>query len=458
MTVRSILVFACLSLALPGTVMAQNGQQPTTMEKLYQPLPWVHATNVYEVNVRQYSPEGTFISFSRSLSRLKDMGVETLWIMPVTPISVEKRQGTLGSYYAASDYTSVNPEFGTLEDFRNLVQQAHRLGLKVIIDWVANHTGWDHRWVKAHPDFYKRNEHGQFYDPHGWADVIDLDYSNPDLRQAMIESMKFWIKTCDIDGFRCDMAMLVPLDFWTEARRTLDSVKPLFWMAELDQLDNPDYLTVFDAAYTWTWMHTTQTFYQQHGAISGLDSLLIAYDHKPPADAMRLWFTSNHDENTWNGTEYDKYGDMALPLAVFSATWNGIPMLYSGQELPNHKRLKFFEHDPIDWGGGTPALQVFYHTLLALHSRNPALRAGDSAVTTYRLHTTADSQVFAYLRKRGDKEVLVFLNFSHDAVTFRLLDDWAVGSYTDAFTGRRGDVGRDKDFIVQPWGFTVMER
>lgn len=452
MTVRTIVVFYCLSLAL------SSGGQPITMEKQFQPLPWVHATNVYEVNIRQYSPEGTFISFSRSLPRLKATGVETLWLMPVTPISVEKRQGTLGSPYACADYTSVNPEFGSLEDLRNLVQQAHHLGLKVIIDWVANHTGWDHKWVKAHPDFYKRNEHGQFYDPHGWADVIDLDYGNPALRQAMIESMSFWVKTCDIDGFRCDMAMLVPLDFWAGARRTLDSIKPLFWMAELDQLDDPSYLTVFDAAYSWTWMHTTQTFYQQHGAVSSLDSVLLAYDRKPPPEAMRLWFTANHDENTWNGTEYEKYGDMALPLAVFSCTWNGIPMTYSGQELPNHKRLKFFEHDPIDWGGGTPALQEFYHTLLTLHSRNPALRAGDSAVVTYRLHTSADDKVFAYLRKRGDKEVLVWLNLSREAVTFRLLDDWAVGSYTDAFTGRRGDVGRDKDFLVQPWGFSVMER
>src|ERR1700744_1386632 len=184
MTVRTILVAACLSLAL-------SGRPPLTMDKQFQPLPWVHATNVYEVNIRQYSPEGTFNSFSRSLPRLKAMGVETLWLMPVTPIAAEKRQGILGSYYAASDYTSVNPEFGTLEDLRNLIQQAHHLGLKVIIDWVANHTGWDHKWVREHPDYYKRNEHGQFYDPHGWADVIDLDYGNEALRAAMLSSMEF---------------------------------------------------------------------------------------------------------------------------------------------------------------------------------------------------------------------------------------------------------------------------
>lgn len=440
-----------------GRLHAQNANRTDTMEKKFQPLSWVQETNVYEVNVRQYTPEGTFTAFSRSLPRLKAMGVGTLWFMPVTPISHEKRQGSLGSYYACADYTGVNPEFGSLEDFRSLVAQAHQLGMKVIIDWVANHTGWDNKWVKSNPDFYKKNEQGQFYDNHGWADVIDLDYGNPGMRKAMIASMEFWVKTCDIDGFRCDMAMLVPLDFWQQARQELDSIKPLFWMAETDQMDNPDYLTVFDAAYTWSWMHASTQFYQQHGSIASLDSLLLAYDRQPPREAIRLLFTSNHDENTWNGSEYEKYGDMAPSLAVFSCTWNGIPMTYSGQELPNHKRLQFFDRDPIDWGTGTPALQDFYQRLLTLHSRNPALRAGDPEVTTYRLHTSSDDRVFGYLRKRGDKEVLVFLNWSRDPVTFRLQDDWAHGTYRDVFTGKDADAA-GKDWSLQPWGYAVMER
>ena len=448
MILRLITVALCLFLS--GRAAAQGGSQSPNMEKQFQPLDWVHATNVYEVNVRQYTPEGTFISFSRNLPRLKAMGVGTLWFMPVTPISHDHRQGSLGSPYACSDYTAVNPEFGTLEDFRSLVQQAHHLGLKVIIDWVANHTGWDHKWVKAHPDFYKRNAQGQFYDPHGWVDVIDLDYNNPALRQAMIESMEFWVKTCDIDGFRCDMGMLVPLDFWQQARRQLDSIKPLFYMAELDQLDNPDYLQVFDAAYTWTWMHATQTFYQQHGSLHSLDSLLQAYEQKPPAGAMRLWFTSNHDENTWNGSEYDKYGDMAPSLAVFSCTWNGIPMTYSGQELPNHKRLKFFDKDTIEWGDAQPALQGFYHSLLSLHSRNPALRAGEVA---HRLPTSADDKIFAFLRKHGNDEVLVLLNWSRDSVTFHVQ---AQGEYQDVFTGQK--IAAEQTWTLQPWGYIVMER
>jgi alpha-amylase len=423
-------------------------------------MPWVQSTNVYEVNVRQYTPEGTFAAFSRSLPRLKAMGVETLWFMPITPISREKRLGSLGSYYACADYTAINPEFGTIEDFKSLVQQAHASGMKVIIDWVANHTGWDHKWVSSNPEFYKRNEHGSFYDPHGWEDVIDLDYSNPALRNAMINCMEFWIRTCDIDGFRCDMGMLVPLDFWVEARKQVELIKPLFMMAELDQLDNPDYLTVFDAAYTWTWMHATTQFVQQHGRISDLDNVLLSYDRKPPPDAIRLWFTSNHDENTWNGTEYEKYGGLAIPLAVFSCTWNGLPMIYSGQELPNHKRLKFFDKDPIDWGEGAPALHDFYRTLLSLHSRNPALRAGDPAVTTYRLHTTSDDAVFAFLRKRASagKEVLVLLNWSANPQSFRLQDDWARGDYRDVFRATHQEVDQTTAWTLPAWGYRVLER
>ncbi|HYE56723.1 MAG TPA: alpha-amylase family glycosyl hydrolase, partial [Chitinophagaceae bacterium] len=206
------------------------------MSPLFRPLEWSLSTNLYEVNTRQYTPEGTFKAFAPSLHRLKDMGVEVLWFMPITPISKEVRQGTLGSYYACSDYTSINPEFGTLDDFKQIVRQSHELGMKVIIDWVANHTGWDHWWTKTHPGYYIRNAEGKMYDKHGWHDVIDLNYYNHHLRRDMIEAMKFWVAECDIDGFRCDMAHLVPLDFWRAARTELDAVKPLFWLAETETL------------------------------------------------------------------------------------------------------------------------------------------------------------------------------------------------------------------------------
>lgn len=188
------------------------------MYRRFTPVAWTSGSNIYEINIRQYTAAGTFYAFAEHLPRLRDMGVEILWFMPITPISKDVRQGTLGSYYACSDYKAINPEFGTLADFKRLVQKAHDLGFKVIIDWVANHTGWDHVWTKTNPGFFKRNSEGKFYDTNGWHDVIDLNFYDQHLRKAMIDAMRFWVKECDIDGFRCDMAHLVPLDFWRQAR------------------------------------------------------------------------------------------------------------------------------------------------------------------------------------------------------------------------------------------------
>jgi alpha-amylase len=249
-------------------LLAQQHKQ-NTMET----LAWVQQTNVYEVNVRQYTPEGTFNAFAAHLPRLREMGVHTLWFMPITPIAQKGRKGTLGSQYAASDYTAINPEFGTLADFKNLVQQAHNQGFKVIIDWVANHTGWDHRWTTEHPEYYKRDHNtGDFQIASGMADIIELDFNNPALRRAMIDAMLYWIQETNIDGFRCDLAFWVVLDFWMEAKRELQQTKPLFWLGELDPLERPEYMAVFDAAYTWTWMHKAQEWYQQRQPLAMLDS------------------------------------------------------------------------------------------------------------------------------------------------------------------------------------------
>jgi alpha-amylase len=419
----------------------------------FVPLDWSHSTNIYEVNLRQYTAEGTFNAFARELPRLKDMGVEVLWFMPITPIATEKRKGSLGSYYACYDYTSTNPEFGSIEDFKNLVARAHELGFKVIIDWVANHTGWGHVWTTSHPDYFKRNEHSEFYDKNGWDDVIDLDFDNQNMRRDLIEAMRFWVRECNIDGFRCDMAMLVPLDFWKEARRTLDQDKKLFWLAECEE---SNYHEAFDATYTWEWMHKSEDFAKHRTDIAGLDSLLWKYNAHFAPTAYRVYFTSNHDENSWNGTEYEKYGDAALPLAVFSATWNGIPMLYSGQELPNRKRLQFFDRDPIEWHG-QPELHQFYQTLLTLHKNNPALRAGDKAVTTYRLRSNADQQVFAFIRKNGNHEVMVVLNLSgQDALHCQFQDPLVNGQFKEVFDGYEQDFTHHKELVLKAWGYKVF--
>ena len=383
----------------------------SSMQTRFKPVEWMHNTNIYEVNIRQFTAAGTFNAFVRELPRLKDMGVKTLWFMPVTPIAQKNKKGSLGSYYACSDYTAINPEFGTLDDFKSLVKQAHEMGFKVIIDWVANHTGWDHRWTKEHPEYFlKDSATNDFKRASGMDDIIELDFSNKDLRMAMKEAMKFWVTECDIDGFRCDLAFWVELDFWKEARKELDAVKPLFWLGEFDELEKPEYGEAFDASYTWTWMHKTEDFYKKSGTLDTLFTVLKRYDDLGDS-TTRAWFTTNHDENSWNGTEYEKYGDMAKSLAVFSATWNGIPLLYSGQELPNLKRLEFFEKDVIKWNTKNE-LHDFYKVLLNLKTNNPALRSGDPTVQTFRIKTSDPKNIFAYLRKSGSREVLVVLNLS----------------------------------------------
>jgi alpha-amylase len=433
---------------------AENHDKKMSTEKFYPPE-WVHQTNIYEVNLRQYTPEGTINAFLPHMARLKEMGVETLWFMPITPIAQKKKKGTLGSYYACSDYEAVSSEFGTMADFKNLVKQAHAMNMKVIIDWVANHTGWDHVWTKSHPDWYLKDAAtGDFQIASGMDDIIELDFKNREMREAMIAAMRLWVKECDIDGFRSDLAFWVEFDFWQEARSALEKEKKLFWLGELDPLENPEYMGVYDAAYTWTWMHKAKDFYQQGLRITELDSVLNRYEALGN-ESMRAWFTTNHDENSWNGTEYEKYGDMAKALAVFSCTWNGIPLLYSGQELPNRKRLEFFEKDPIGWTGYNE-LKEFYKTLLTLHHTHPALRAGDNRVKTYRISTTADDKIFAFLREYGDKKVFVVLNLSKtNTLNFQVKDEKLRGKLRNVFSGIEEFFNSERQFEMQAWEYQV---
>lgn len=416
---------------------------------------WKHSTNIYEVNIRQYTVEGTFAAFQKHLPRLKEMGVETIWLMPITPIAQKNKKGSLGSPYACSDYTSINSEFGNLKDFNNLVDEIHQLGLKIIIDWVANHTGWDHVWTKTHPEYYKIDPKTKdFQIASGMDDIIELDFNNSELRNAMISAMQFWVKECNIDGFRCDLATWVQLDFWQEARPKIEEIKPLFFIGEFDELENPEYGKVFDASYSWEWMHKTEEYFKKNLPLQFLKDLLVKYS-KIGDQSMRAWFTSNHDENSWNGTEYEKYGEIALPLAVFSATWNGIPLLYSGQELPLNKRLEFFEKDEIEWNNDFK-LAPFYKKLLHLKANNLALRGGDAEVQTYFVDTSANDKILAFRRKNGEDEVLILLNFSKEAVQFTI-DDYGIdGNFTELFTNENVDFSNFKDFELEVSGYRVF--
>ncbi|MEN9525608.1 MAG: hypothetical protein RLZZ256_992 [Bacteroidota bacterium] len=446
-------MLAGMSACSPRTSNNTTKKYDTPMK--FETPQWARQTSIYEVNVRQYTPAGTFRAFMSELPRLRDMGVGTLWFMPITPIAEMNRKGTLGSYYACSDYTSINPEFGTLEDFKELVNQAHELGMKVIIDWVANHTGWGHRWTTEHPDYYLRDSAtGDFKIASGMDDIIELDFSNPALRKAMIDAMRFWVEECDIDGFRCDLAFWVELPFWREARDKIDAVKPLFWFGEYDELEKPEYAEVFDASYTWTWMHRAKDFYQQRGHLDTLLQVLDRYEGLKN-DRMRSWFTTNHDENSWNGTEFEKYGDMARSLAVFSATWPGVPLIYSGQEIGNRKRIQFFEKDTILSGPDAESFSALYSSLLQLKMSNPALRS-DSSASVIRLQTSAPGQVLAFLRIQERNSVLVVLNLSSQAdLHFEIVDPRLSGRYRNLYSGATNDFRSDKSFEMQPWEYLI---
>lgn len=421
---------------------------------------WIKNTTVYEVNLRQFSVEGTLAAFAKELSRLKKMGMETLWFMPLTPISHKNKKGVLGSPYACSSYTRFNNEFGSLAEFSDFVKEAHHLGFKIIIDWVANHTGWDHEWTLLHPEYYLKDVNtGGFKMASGMEDIIELDYNNPNLRKAMIEAMRFWVLNTDIDGFRCDLAFWVTLDFWIEARTALEENKNLFWLAETDPLEHPDYLQVFDAAYTWTWMHETKKYYEGSVSLEKLISVLNQYDTVAGGNNIPLWFTTNHDENSWNGTEYEKYGAMAIPLAVLSFTWNGIPLVYNGQELPNKKRLAFFEKNSIEWNTQME-FENFYTGLSNLRKNNKALLAGTPKVTTYLLNTNQHNhQLFAYLKKNEEQEVFVILNFGTTAVNIGFDDKLLTGKFTNVFKPNNIiDFNNAVIFDLDPWSYLVFEK
>ncbi len=427
----------------------------SSMDAAFKTVDWAYNTNIYEVNLRQYTREGTFNAFAKELPRLKDMGVKTIWFMPIQPIGILNRKGTLGSYYSIRDYTAVNPEVGSLNDFKLLVKDAQSMDFKVIIDWVANHTSWDHVWTKSNPDFFSKNEHGNFRPPFpDWEDVIHLNYYNAGLRRAMIDAMKFWINECNLDGFRCDMAHLVPLDFWFEARKELDLIKPLFWLAETEEIN---YHAVFEATYTWEFLHKIEQFCRHETDIAGIKTVLYKYSSAFPPDSMRVYFTTNHDENSHSGSEYERLKEAAKTFAVFCATWNGIPLIYSGQELPNKKRLKFFDKDPIEWVGYNE-LHEFYKTLLHFHAVHSALRAGDINVKTFIVNTNEDAYVFAYLRKNENKEVMVALNFSPNNLLITITDEMVTGVFRNVFTNTVNDFSIEKKLEMPAWSWFVYEK
>lgn len=416
---------------------------------------WSKNVSIYEANIRQHSKEGSFKKFEAYVPELKKMGVGIVWIMPINPIGEKNRKGSLGSYYAVRDYKAVSAEFGTPADFKHLVGQLHAQGMKVIIDWVANHTAWDNPWVTSHPEYYVKDDKGAFVPPvPDWHDVIKLDYKNPQLRAAMIDAMKYWITEYDIDGFRCDVAAMVPTDFWNEARAELDKVKPVFMLAEAYEPELQE--KAFDMTYGWQFKDLFNAIAQGKKNAADLDAYLNGEEKKYNPNSYRMLHTSNHDLNSWEGTEFERLGDATETFLVLSNLIKGMPLVYSGQEAGNTKALKFFDRDPIEWK--EHKFRSLYTKLFALKKTNKALWNGTYGAELQRIHTPNDSAIFAFSRSKDGNAVVGIFNLSNKKQVFTSRDDGVTGSYTDPLSGKKIALDGKAPIELKPWEYRVFAK
>ncbi len=417
---------------------------------------WSRNAAIYEVNIRQYSEEGTLNEFRKSLPRLKRLGVKILWLMPVQPIGEKNRKGELGSYYSIRDYTGVNPEFGDLGDFKRLVREAHDEGMYVILDWVANHSAWDNDWARKHPDWYTQDSTGNMMPPvPDWHDVADLNYEKAGLRAAMMEAMAYWVRETDLDGFRCDVAEMVPMDFWRAVRQRLDGIKPVFMLAEGAV---PELHQAFDMTYSWRVHQMMNAIAQGKKDATDLSALLMEESAEFPPDAYRMQFTSNHDENSWNGTVFERLGGGAETFAVLSAVIPGMPLIYSGQEAGLDKRLSFFDKDFIAWKSH-PMFGI-YQLLLAEKAVNKALWNGEAGGQLKQLPTDREKSVFAFVREKEGYAVLAVFNLGKTARDLKISGQIQPGTYRGLYQEEEIVVapGSELAFNLPAWGYKVLVR
>ena len=426
---------------------------------------------IYEVNIRQYSEQGTFEEFTKDIPMLKELGVKIIWAMPIFPISKTKRKATggdfayliedkekrdkmLGSYYAVSDYGKINPEFGTIDDFRNLVDTAHENGMYVILDWVPNHTGWDHEWITTNPEYYTQNENGEIIDPinpdsgesWGWADVADLNYDNKNMRSEMIDEMLYWIKDENIDGFRCDVASAVPLDFWEEAISKIRDEKDVFMLAEAEEPELVKGKRLFDMVYAWERHHIFNKMANEENAIEIWDKIMEKESERFESDDILMSFVTNHDENSWNGTIRERMGDASELLTALSYLSPGMPLIYSGQEYDLDHRLLFFEKDEI------PKTKKIMWPLLQklgkLKKENPALHTGIDA-SNYKKINVANPEILAFERTKGTDSVIFLGNFSKNSQEMNNI-------FSGSFNYFNNVIENSEKLVFEPWGFKIL--
>ncbi|ACU08170.1 alpha-amylase, putative [Flavobacteriaceae bacterium 3519-10] len=453
---RAIIAFFLLFHFTMNSQQTQNPYQPKTYVEIKNP-DWVKNATLYELNVRQFSAEGTFKAVEKELPRLKKMGIDIIWLMPVQPIGVVNRKGSLGSYYSVKDYLGINPEFGTEADFRSLVKAIHAQGMYVILDWVANHSSWDNQLATDHTDWYTKSRDGKFQSTpwRDYDDIIDFDYSKPELRKYMTEALKFWVREYDIDGYRCDVASFVPIDFWEHARSELDAIKPVFMLAEAE--DKELHRKAFDATYNWTLWNILHQIALNNKSVKTLGEAYIA-EHVSifPKEGISMNFIDNHDKNSWEGNQYSNFGEALQAATVFTVMMDGMPLVYNGQEAGLDRSLKFFERDPIDWNNHPN--EALYTALFALKHKNQALWNGSRGGEMVRIMNDKMDQVISFVREKNGDKVLTFINLSKENVHVTFDTSYDAGTYTNLFTAKTERVPQKMTLTMQPWGYVVLHR
>lgn len=418
---------------------------------------WVKNTTIYELNIRQFSADGDFKSIKDQLPRLKKMGIDIIWLMPVQPIGKINRKGSLGSYYAPSDYYTVNPEFGTEEDFRNLVKEIHAIGMYVILDWVAHHTSWDHPLVTEHPEWYVKSKSGHFQSTpwRDYDDIIDLDFAQPEVRQYMTDALKFWVKEYGIDGYRCDIASFVPIDFWENVRAELDEIKSVFMLAEAE--DKELHRKAFDATYNWTLWNILHHIALHGESVKTLTDAYIA-EHVSifPKAGIRLNFIDNHDKNSWEGHQYSNFGEALEVMTVFTVMMDGMPMVYSGQEAGLSRSLQFFDKDPIVWN--THPLEALFTQLFALKHHNQALWNGNFGGGMMQMLNSKMERVISFSREKNGDKILVFMNLSKDLTAVTFDTSQHQGHYLELFSGAVVTIEGEFQMKMQHWDYLVLHQ
>ena len=439
-----------------ATEPAADAWEPQNKVTITHP-DWSRDAVIYQINTRQFTEEGTFRAAQEELPRLKELGVDILWLMPIHPIGAENRKGTLGSPYSVQDYYAVNPEFGTEEEFRAFVDAAHEQGFKVILDLVANHTAWDNALRTQHPDWYEKTWDGDFRPTPwwDWSDIIDLDWSKPGVRQHVGEAMEYWVREFGVDGYRADVAGYVPLDFWETMRTRLEAIRPVFMLGEVQETAFHE--AAFDATYAWDWHNTTKNVAQGKGNATSFYGYYAENESLWPIEAMRLTYIENHDSNAWEGTIYENYGPALDAMTALSFTGEGLPLVHNGMEVCNAKRLEFFEKDTIDWSQGEGCTYgALLSDLIAFRKANPALENGQWGARMQQVVTDKPQQVFAWVRQEEGNKVVGLFNFSGSEASARLADGLAAGTYAE-FRSDEPVTLAEGDLVTLPaWGFRLL--